>query len=85
MPKKKDYVEEFSGYKVVNVDSVRNMEGRLLTILEALGLRDTQERSVKSIVSSTIWDWFHDKTWHADISQEEAVALFARNNGLSEY
>ncbi len=63
-------------HKAVSVDSVGNFEGQLLTLVESLGLRESQENAVKSLVRNKLWDWFHDQWWHAEIDEATAKSLF---------
>lgn len=38
----------------------KNLEGKLLTFLEALGLSETQEKAIKDLVRNEIWNmWEH--------------------------
>lgn len=32
-----------------------HLEGRLLTLMESLGLRDTQEKAIKDLVKNEVW------------------------------
>ena len=34
----------------------KRLEGRLLTLLESLGLQSTQEKAIKDLVRSEVWD-----------------------------
>lgn len=43
-----------SGY-VVNDYQVQHLEGRLLTLIESIGLKDTQEKAVKDLVRNEVW------------------------------
>jgi len=43
-----------SGYVITN-DQVNNLIGRLLTLIETLGLKDKQEKSFKDILKQEIW------------------------------
>lgn len=64
------------GYGYVFDAYVRdNLVGKLLTIVEALGLKDTQEKSVKDIVRNTIDLVFQDAVYisskrHSEIKEE---------------
>lgn len=42
------------GYVVYEYD-VKNLEGKLLTLIESLGLKDTQEKSVKSLFKDILY------------------------------
>lgn len=42
---------------VVYDGSVGNLEGRVLTIIESLGLKDSQEKAVKDLLRNEIWQW----------------------------
>jgi hypothetical protein len=54
MKNKKDIVLVFS-------DSyVSHIEGKILTIIEALGLPKTQEEATKSLIKRSLWDDMHD-------------------------
>ena len=33
-----------------------HLEGRLLTLMESLGLRDTQEKAIKDLVKNEVWN-----------------------------
>lgn len=43
-----------SGY-VITDDQIRHLEGRLLTLVESIGLKDTQEKAVKDLVRNEVW------------------------------
>lgn len=65
-------------YLIIGVDSASNLVGRLLTLVETLGLRETQENAVKDTVRNMIWDWYHDKVWHSELTDEEAKTFFQK-------
>jgi hypothetical protein len=41
---------------IVESFKVKNIEGKLLTIVESIGLPETQEKAVKGLVRQAIWD-----------------------------
>lgn len=53
------------------------MEGELLTLLETLGLPETQERAIKSLVRQRLWDSFHD--WGHMCKREDYEGLIAKS------
>lgn len=48
--------------RVMNSRAPENLEGRLLTLVESLGLAPTQEHAVKNLVSQALWQWVYDFT-----------------------
>lgn len=46
------------GY-VVQEGSPRYLQGRIFTIIEALGLKEIQEKSLKDLIQKEIWDEFN--------------------------
>jgi hypothetical protein len=40
---------------------VGQLEGQLLTLVEAFGFEGKREDAVKSLVRNTIWDWFRNE------------------------
>lgn len=65
-----------SGYKIISSDSLGNLEGQLLTTIEALGLPELQEKAFKSLVRNSLWDWYHDGSWHKDIPEADIVKYY---------
>ena len=50
------------GYGYVVFDNVpESLVGRVLPIIEAMGLKDSQEKSVKELIRQTLYDVFYDK------------------------
>lgn len=49
-----------SGY-VVSGHTVDHLVGRLLTLIETLGLRDSQEKAIKDLARQEIWKPFNDQ------------------------
>jgi len=48
------------GYGYVLGEYMRdNIVGRLLTLIESLGLKDSQEKAVKDIIRKEVNDWFY--------------------------
>ena len=43
-----------SGY-VITDEELRHLEGRLLTLIESIGLKDTQEKAVKDLIRNEVW------------------------------
>ena len=53
------------------------MEGELLTLVETLGLAETQEKAIKSLIRQRLWDSFHD--WGHMCKQEDYSALVKKS------
>ena len=51
------------GY-VVSEDLPKYIRGRLFTLIEALGLKETQEKSLKDLVDNEIWSQF-GQSWRS--------------------
>ena len=47
--------EIFNGGYLLKNWNIQNLEGRLLTIIESLGLRESQEGAVKNIIQQEMW------------------------------
>jgi hypothetical protein len=54
-----------------------HIEGKLLTLIEALGLPEVREKSVKSLVRGAIWDEAHDVFGHP-MERKEYYAFINR-------
>lgn len=55
----------------------RELEGKMLTLLETLGLPDKQEKAIKTQVRRAIWDsWDNSFLLPSDLKEE----LFKREN-----
>lgn len=39
---------------------ISNLEGRLLTLVEAFGFENKREEAVKSLIRRELWDWVKD-------------------------
>ena len=59
--------------RVMNSHAPENLEGRLLTLVESLGLNPTQEHAVKNIVSQTLWSWVMDFTEWLDEKEHNEI------------
>lgn len=51
-------MHDFTNVELVSNREVSNLEGRLKTLIEALGLKESQETSTKDILDETLWSWF---------------------------
>ena len=60
---KKDRNIGFGHGYVVNDDLPGFLIGRLFTLVEALGLKETQEKSFKDLVQNEIWNLFGPDGW----------------------
>lgn len=45
---------------VIRSWAIQNLEGKLLTLIETLGLRETQEKAVKDMIRPLIWGTITD-------------------------
>jgi hypothetical protein len=52
--------EEMRCQYVVPNDRIKTIEGKLLALVESLGLPATQETAVKSLVRQFLWEPFND-------------------------
>lgn len=48
---------------LIGISTPNNLVGRILTIVDALGLKDTQEKSLKNILEQEIWKTFDTQGW----------------------
>lgn len=83
MSKKRE--EEFTtgwgeGY-VISRWTVPNLQGKLLTFIESIGLRDTQEKAVKDIISQIIWDTMDEAQY---VTGEQHTALRNENSRMGQ-
>jgi hypothetical protein len=58
---------------VMSNGAVQNLEGRVLTIIESLGLAVKQEDAVKSLFRDSLWNWHYE--WTTWITPEEHTNL----------
>lgn len=56
---------------LITENKISHAEGRILTFIEALGLPDKQERSLKSIIRTEIWDILLEALWVPDAIHNE--------------
>lgn len=63
---------------VVGEYAMQNLQGRLLTFIESLGLREGQEKAVKDIIYQHVWKTIEGCLW---ISGEEHTGLQDKRNG----
>lgn len=60
------------GY-IIEDYKISHIEGKLLTFIESIGLRDTQEKATKDIIREIIWSLYNsDNTW---ITGEDIIAI----------
>ena len=50
--------------ELVSGEDVSHLEGKIKTIIDGLGLPEKQEKAVKDIVQTTLWEWFNFITGH---------------------
>ena len=55
--KEKDYVTSLNCELVSNED-VSHLEGKLKTLVDALGLPEKQEKALKDQTNTILWDWY---------------------------
>lgn len=53
----------YTGGYIVVESQFQHLEGRLLTLVEALGLRESQEKSVKDLIRSEVWQTLNPCFW----------------------
>ncbi|MDE2098534.1 MAG: hypothetical protein KGL39_14870 [Patescibacteria group bacterium] len=46
------------GY-VIAQDQISYVQGRLLTLIESFGMKDTQEKAAKDLISQALWEIYH--------------------------
>ena len=88
MSKKSKVGEPTIGYgpaRVIYEQQVGYVEGRLLTIIEAIGLKETQEKSIKDLVRSEVWKVIEDSIWisgedHTKLRSEHRSRLVISNS-----
>jgi hypothetical protein len=61
---------------------ISHIEGKLLTVIEALGLPKAQEEATKSLVRRSLWDSLHDG--YSVPKPIEAWQKFSRTEGTFE-
>ena len=66
----------YDGYAAVGHSFYGNLEGRILTLIDALGLEERQAKAVKNLVSQAIWS--QNGEWPA-LSHEEVEAAWKRH------
>ena len=68
------------GY-IIQEGNLQYLEGRLLTILETVGLPTNQEIALKSLVKSEVWGMFRDTF---PITSEQHSRVRKENEGLDQ-
>lgn len=63
-----------AGY-VVSTDIVKVVEGRVLTIVEALGMKETQEKSAKDLMRAAIWNVISENSFWIDSDTHTKLML----------
>lgn len=66
MSKNKTLAKEFPSYEggwIVQDRAIQHLEGRLLTLVESIGLREGQEKAVKDLVRSEVWKLVEPGFW----------------------
>ena len=71
--------DTFNEPSLINSTRMRNLEGRLLTIIDATFQDEFQRKAQKSIVSKEIWEWWYQynaipKYSHDDVADHFPVA-----------
>lgn len=76
-----DYGSPFQvyGYKV---EKFKTLEGRLLTVVEALGLKDTQEEALKSIVRQEVWKLWESPQYVYDYNRKGELDTFEEDKDM---
>lgn len=67
--------------------AIKDMEGKLLTIIEAMGLSEKQENAVKSYMRQALWGSLDDG-YVVIVSEEDAITIldpiFPRNINIEQ-
>jgi hypothetical protein len=50
--------------ELVSGEDVSHLEGKIKTMLESAGMKETQEKAMKDIAGTILWDWFNFITNH---------------------
>ncbi len=62
-PKESNYPVIFPEFRdvceLVGANDIGNLEGKLKTYIDSLGLSEKQEKAMKDVVNEIIWDWFY--------------------------
>lgn len=58
---------------VIPVHSVSYMEGKLLTIIETMGLKEVQEKAVKDLVRQAIWNSIMNESVYIDTNKHNLI------------
>lgn len=68
--------KEKGGYYITE-DQISNLEGKLLTFIEAMGLEKSQESAAKSIVRQEVWELVPNESYiwveESDLSEANVV------------
>lgn len=51
--------------KIIYGRNMQNLEGRMLTLIDAIGLPQSQEKAIKDLVRKEVWGWFDNETTHS--------------------
>lgn len=65
-----------------NSETVEFLIGRVLTIIDTLGLKDKQDKSVKDLIKQEIRSYFREEDW---INQELASVIVDMKWKLNKY
>ncbi len=61
--------------KIVPETNISYLEGRTMTLIEAIGLKDTQEKSLKDLLRNEIWKVWMDSYWiNKDIAENALIS-----------
>jgi hypothetical protein len=71
------------GY-VTGGETIDNLVGRMLTLVESLGLKDTQEKAVKDLVRQEIWRPFNSQ-FIVHISGELHTVIRAAQSDIQKH
>ena len=68
---------------LMNLQDVQSIQGKILTIIDSLGLATKQEDAVKSLVRQAIWDEVHQpyRVWVSHVMVDEASKEWRQYKG----
>ncbi len=61
--------------------AIQHLEGKLLTLIESWGLKDSQEKAVKDLVRQEVWSVIHGAEY---VSDKQADKIREENIGFGQ-
>lgn len=84
--KKEPYVSYGSPFQVYGYKETdfKNLVGKVLTVIDSLGLKDSQEKAIKDLLGQSIWKMYEHPAYVYDYNEYGEMEVYEDEKNTSD-